>query len=129
MNNNLYQDIIENYIEAYNNFDIERMLADMHDNVRFENISGEEVNLITNGIAELKIQAEKARQYFKEREQKITDIRFRSHRVEIEIDYKGILAIDIPGGPKAGDKIELKGRSVFTFRGFKIIELQDITYN
>jgi len=127
MKNKLYKLIIEKYIEAYNSFDIEKMLSDMHHNVRFENISNGEITLTTNNITELKNQAEQAIQYFTEREQRITNIDFNNDQVVIDIDYKGVLAIDFPNGLKAGDKIELKGKSIFQFKDDKIIELKDIS--
>jgi len=124
----LYQEINRQiHFGLYNNFDVEKMVPDMHDNVRFENISNGEITLATNGIAKLKNQACQAKQYFKEREQKITSIDFRDDRVEVGIDYKGILAMDFPNGLKAGEKIELKGKSVFKFRDDRIIELKDIS--
>jgi hypothetical protein len=127
MKNKLYLGIIENYIQAYNQFDINGMLSDMHDEVRFENISNGEITLSTKGIIELRNQAEQAKKIFKEREQKITNITFYEDEVEVAIDYSGILAVDIPNGPKAGDKIELKGKSIFRFENDKIIELKDIS--
>lgn len=63
----LYQKIIENYIDAYNIFDIDRMLSNMHDDIKFENISNGGINLTTNGIEAFKSQAEQAKQLFKER--------------------------------------------------------------
>jgi hypothetical protein len=127
MNDTLHQQIIENYVRAYNGFDIEGMLAGMHKDVRFENISNGEVTLVTNGIAELKKQAKQAGEYFKEREQKITGMQHKNNLVEADIDYKATLAVDLPNGMKAGDTIEMKGKSVFRFRGDKIIELKDIS--
>lgn len=50
MKHAIYQKIIENYIDAYNSFDIDRMLSDMHKDIKFENISNGEVNLTTNGL-------------------------------------------------------------------------------
>ena len=76
MRYDIYQKIIENYIDAYNSFDIDRMLSHIHDDIKFENISNGEINLTTNGIAELRNQAEQAKGLFKERKQKITDIKF-----------------------------------------------------
>lgn len=127
MNEVFLQRIIKSYIRAYNSFDIDGMLSNVHDNVRFENISDGEVNLTTNGIVELKKQAEQAKKIFKEREQKITGIRFSKDQVEIDIDFKGIVAVDFPNGIKTGDVFELKGRSVFRFRDNKIIEIKDIS--
>ncbi len=126
MKNKLYQKIVEDYIDAYNSLNIKKMISGMHDEIRFENISNGEINLTTNGIDELKNHAEQATQCFTKREQKITDINFKDNRVEISIDYHAILAIDLPTGQKAGDKIELKGRSIFKFKDGKIIELRDI---
>ncbi len=127
MKNKLYQEIIENYIKAYNSFDIDKMLSDMHVDIKFENISNSEINLTTNGIAELRNQAEQAKQLFKERKQKISEIRFNNDQVEVAIDYSGTLAVDFPNGLKAGDRIELKGKSIFKFENSKIIELKDIS--
>ena len=67
MRHDTYQKIIENYIDAYNSFDIDRMLLDMHDDIKFENTSNGEINLTTNGIAELRNQAELARHLFREK--------------------------------------------------------------
>jgi hypothetical protein len=60
-------------IDTYNSFDIDRMLSDMRDEIKFENISNGEINLTTNGIEELRNQAEQAKQLFKERKQEITE--------------------------------------------------------
>jgi ketosteroid isomerase-like protein len=127
MRYDIYRKIIENYIDAYNSFDIDRMLSDMHDDIKFENISNGEVNLATNGIEELRNQAELARRLFRERKQTITDIKFNADRVEVKIGYSGILAVDFSNELKTGDVIELKGSSVFRFKDNKIIELKDIS--
>jgi ketosteroid isomerase-like protein len=127
MQKGIYQQIIGNYIKAYNRFDIEGMLADMHENIVFENISNGEVTLTTKGITQLKNQAEQAGQYFKEREQRITKVEYMGDIVEIDIEYKAILAVDLPNGLKAGDKLELTGKSIFRFKDHKIIELKDIS--
>lgn len=118
---------IQNYIEAYNNFDVEKMLTDLHEEIVFKNISNGEVNLTLKGISEFKAQAEQAKNLFSQREQKITEIALEDDSVEVKIDYRGVLAVDLPNGLKAGDKIELKGKSIFCFEGEKIIEITDIS--
>lgn len=42
-----------------------------------------------------------------------------------EIDYEGVLKVDLPDGLKAGEKIKLKGKSVFQFRDGLIYTLTD----
>ena len=119
------QQTIENYIKAYNNFDIEGMLVQLHPEVEFENIANGEVTLSLKGIEAFKKQAEEAAKYFTQREQKITELAITNNTAEAQIDYSAILAINLPNGMQAGDELELKGKSVFTFKDGKIIKLQD----
>jgi ketosteroid isomerase-like protein len=119
-------DIIQNYIDGYNQFDIDKMTRDLDTNIIFQNIQNGEVNMTLNGIEEFKNQAEKAKAYFKEREQKITLISHDGDTSTIDIDYTAILAIDFSEVMKSGQKLELKGKSVFTFRDDKIIKLVDL---
>jgi len=127
MNNIFYKKAVETYINAYNNFDVEGMLSQMHPEIKFENISNGQITLTTNGIEELKNQALQAKELFKERKQTALNMVIRENEVEVEIDYFGILAQDLPNGMKADDKIELKGKSIFKFKEDKFIELKDIS--
>lgn len=119
--------IITNYVHAYNTFDIEGMLTDMHEEVVFKNISNGEVTLTTHGIDALRQQAERAKYFFAHREQKIVNISFRTDEAEVFIHYTGVLALDLPNGSKAGDKLVMNGKSVFKFSNNKIVELTDIS--
>lgn len=119
--------IIESYIDAYNNFDVENMLKDLDEQVIFRNVSGGEVNLTTRGIDELRHQAEQAKALFSQREQKITGIKFGDAEVEVEISYDGTIAADLPNGLRAGSRIELNGKSIFRFAGDKIIGIEDVS--
>jgi hypothetical protein len=121
------QKSIENYISAYNNFDVEGMLRDLHPEIRFKNISNGETNLSLKGIKAFQQQAEQALSLFSQRKQQIQHITFHQETVEVGIAYQGILASDLPNGMKAGDKIELIGKSIFRFQNDKIIEIQDIS--
>jgi hypothetical protein len=122
-----YQQIVENYIQAYNSFDIEDMLKDMHENIRFENITNGEVTLYVNGVKELRKQALLGFDYFNQRSQRITKWQCKEDQVEIDVDYDAVLAVDLPNGLKAGDKLELRGKSLFKFKDSKIIEILDIS--
>ncbi|MGF1635831.1 MAG: nuclear transport factor 2 family protein [Cyclobacteriaceae bacterium] len=117
--------IIENYVNAYNNFDIERMTNDFDHNVVFENVSNGQVDLRTEGLSEFKIQAESAKQYFRIRKQTITNWDFNGSFASIEIDYEAILDTDLPNGMKSGDTLNLKGKSTFEFDNDKIVKLTD----
>ncbi|MFD1601308.1 nuclear transport factor 2 family protein [Flavobacterium artemisiae] len=119
--------IIKNYIEGYNEFNIEKMIADFNQDIIFENVTNGEVNMSLNGIKEFKEQAEQAKSYFSSRTQTITAFNHSESQTEIEIDYQAVLAMDFPNGMKKGDELNLKGKSVFEFSGNKISKLTDLS--
>lgn len=123
----LQEKIIEDYVSAYNNFDIEGMLTNMHPDIQFSNIINGKTNLHTDGIKELRDQMLEANHYFKFREQKIISMIFRENEIEATIHFTGITAVDIPEGPKAGNTISLNGMSIFRFKNDKIIDIKDIS--
>lgn len=121
------EQIIKNYIEGYNQFDIDKMIVDFNDKIIFENVTNGEVNMSLNGVAEFKEQAEQAKNYFLSRKQTITAFHHFEFKTEIEIDYHAVLAMDFPNGMKKGDELNLKGKSVFEYLDDKIVKLTDIS--
>jgi hypothetical protein len=90
------EQIINDYIKAYNEFDINGMLKDLDASIKFVNISNGEVNMTINGLPAFKSQAEQAAGIFKSREQSVTGIDHRDEETEVEIAYKAILALTCP---------------------------------
>lgn len=121
------EEIIKNYIDGYNQFDIDKMVADFDDNIVFENIQNGETNMSLNGLTEFKQQAEQAKIYFTERTQSIKSFNHFGNRSEIEIGYIAILAMDFPNGLKKGQELNLLGKSIFEFQDEKIVRLTDIS--
>ena len=121
------EQVINNYINAYNHFDMDGVLKDLHEDIRFENITAGETNMVLEGRAAFKEQAEKATAFFSERKQTITSIKHNAGETEITIDYKAVLANDFPNGMKKGDILKLEGRSIFGFTGKKISLIKDIS--
>lgn len=119
------KNIVESYVNAYNAFDVDGMVKDVHPDVVFENITNDEVNLTTKGSQAFKAQAEKAKSYFSHRKQSIQSWHFDRTSVKIQIDYNAILAIDLPNGMKKGDTLQLSGESVFEFQNDLIVKIQD----
>lgn len=124
---NIEEDIIREYVKAYNNFDIESMLKSLHPEIEFINISNGEINLRLSGIDQFREQAEKAKNIFSRRHQEITSFSRPLDSVEVEINYRGTFAIDLSDQIRKGDDIELKGKSVFKFKDEKIIQLTDMS--
>jgi len=120
------KEIVDKYIRAYNDFDVEEMIKHIHDNVEFKNIAQGQVNLSIQGKENLKTQAEKAVNLFKKREMKIIQQKIEGNQLENKIEFTGVLAMDIPDGPTAGETIKIEGKSIFKFEDDKIILIEDI---
>lgn len=119
--------LIEKYLKAYNTFDIDGMLTTLHPDVEFRNISGGKINTSTSGIEEFHKLAEEAKKIFKSRNQSIISFMTAEDKTIIEIEYEGVLATDLPNGMKAGQVINLNGRSEFEFKNGKISSITDIS--
>ncbi|WP_116127903.1 nuclear transport factor 2 family protein [Lewinella sp. IMCC34183] len=117
--------LVRQYLAAYNRFDVPGMLEVLHPDVRFENVSDRATTLATEGRAAFAEQAERAARMFSEREQGVTAITSVGDSLELAIDYTGVLAEGIPGGPPAGQRIELTGTATFSFRDRLISLLRD----
>lgn len=117
-----------NYVEAYNNMDVENMIADFDDGIIFINVMNGEKSMELQGIEEFKKQAIEGLSYFSEREQSIESITHTYNSTEITINYRAIAAMGFPNGLKKGDEINLQGKSIFEFStDGKIVRLTDIS--
>lgn len=125
MTDSNHQELIDRYINAYNAFDIEGMLALLSPDVHFENYSNGELTASAEGIDEFRQLAEYAKSLFSEREQRVTSLRIDGDTVVADIAYRGRLVGDIPGGPAAGTVLELRGTTEFLFRNGKICKVVD----
>ncbi|MDM5286499.1 nuclear transport factor 2 family protein [Peribacillus castrilensis] len=117
--------IIENYIMAYNSFDIERMVKLLHKEIMFRNFTNGEMNTEIRGIQEFKELAEKSSKIFSSRRQTVIDYNAIEDKAEVQIEYEAILAVDLPNGLNSGDKIQLKGKSIFGLNEGKISLIED----
>jgi hypothetical protein len=119
------KDIVLQFIDAYNNFDIERMLSFVHPDIKFTNISGGDVNTRINGKTEFEKLARKSLTLFKEREQKVLSFIENNNKINMNIEYSAGLAIDLPNGLKAGEKLYMTGKSEYIIKDGLIVSLND----
>ena len=125
MESRVKKDLIDRFVRAYNSFDVDGMLALMHPECSFQNISGGQVTASAAGIRQFRELAETAKSLFSTRSQTITAYKLEQTSVTADIDYQGVLRVDLPDGPKAGHTLKLKGKSIFRFRDGLIYELID----
>jgi len=119
------RELIEHYIEDYNAFDVEGMVQLLHQDIVFRNFANGELNTETRGVEEFKMLAEQSSQIFSSRRQSIASYSAADNQIEVQIDYEGILAVDLPNGLKAGDKLQLEGKSVFEMTDGKLSMIED----
>lgn len=125
MTNEEVKGIIENYVQAYNSFEVEGMARLLHTDIVFRNYSNGELNTETKGIEAFRELAEKSAKIFSSRRQTILACLVMDDKAEVQIDYEGTLAIDLPNGLKAGDTLQLKGKSIFMIKEGKVSLIED----
>lgn len=125
MNDSLRRDLVARYIDAYNAFDIDGMLAPLAPDVRFENWAGGQMTASSEGIDAFRGLAEQGKGMFSQREQRIASLAAHGDGLLARIDWRGTLAVDIPDGPQAGTELALSGESEFGFAGGRIVRIVD----
>ncbi|MFD0589191.1 nuclear transport factor 2 family protein [Paenibacillus sp. GCM10027627] len=125
MSVNKRKEIVEKYIGAYNAFDVDGIVQLLQRDIRFRNYSGGEKNAETNGIDEFKQLAQRSAQLFSSRRQTITEYTETGDQVEVKIQYEAVLAADLSEQLKAGDRLQIAGKSVFEFDQGKIARIDD----
>ncbi|HLQ99855.1 MAG TPA: nuclear transport factor 2 family protein [Sphingobacterium sp.] len=120
------EEIIRNYIEGYNTFNVTQMLQDIHPDISFRNIQNGTETFSLQGKDSFRKQAEEALAYFSKRHQEILKIEHQRQQSTIVIHYSAIAGTNLPNGIKKGTEMEFKGQSVFIFKNEKISGLTDI---
>jgi hypothetical protein len=127
MNSTKIRALVDQYIDAYNRKDIPTMLLTMHPDVEFKNISGAIVNAHTTGREEFKALAVQSMPLFSERRQNILNFESITNHAIASIDFRAVIADDLPNGFKKGQTLELLGRSEFEFRDGLILKITDVS--
>ncbi|MGZ7208905.1 MAG: nuclear transport factor 2 family protein [Methanobacterium sp.] len=126
MKEKLMKKIVDQYYKSYNEFNIDGMIKNIHEDMVFKNIVNGEVNFELKGKETFKKQIEEAFALFKNRKMKIVKQKFGDDIVENKIDFKGVLAVDIPDQFKKYDLIKVQSKVIFKFKNGKIISIEDI---
>ncbi len=121
------QQAVDAYIRAYNAMDIAGMLAPLGPDVSFRNLSKGEVTVEVQGLEAFRALAEEACEVFTSRLMTPLGYHFDDDVTSVLVDFSGVLAVDLPAGPAAGESLKLRGESVFTFRDGEIVAIEDRT--
>lgn len=121
----LMENLIRQYIDAYNRMDVPAMMALLHDVIVFENVSNTQGITATSGKANFEALARQSLPVFRSRRQTIRSLTLGERTAAVEIEYEAVLAIDLPTGLKAGETMQLRGVTVFAFSDGKIARISD----
>lgn len=121
----MLEQLIEAYVDAYNRKDVPGMLAVLHDDVRFENVSNTGGTMTLTGKEAFGEQATQVVPLFSVRRQEIVTRIITDNQAAIEINYSAVVAQDLPNGWKANQQIELRGVSIFECKDGKISRISD----
>jgi hypothetical protein len=119
--------LIDRYIDAYNRKDVDGMLAVVHRDLAFKNISAGTVNVSTRGVAEFEALARQSLPMFAERQKTVEAFEINDTCVTVWVNYRAVVASDLPNGWRRGQVVELAGRSEFEFRDGTIAAITDIS--
>lgn len=117
--------LIDRYLAAYNTFDIDGMLAEIHPAIEFRNITDGEVNAAASGIDEFRRLAEQSNSLFASRAQTLQSFAAAGDAASIAVEFVAVLAADLPNGMRKGATIRLAGRTEFEFRDGRICRITD----
>lgn len=114
------QELIVDYINAYNRFDIPGMLACLSPDVRFEHYERHALQLCVNGKHEFEQVARLSLSLFSSREQRILALQSLENEVRVELSFTAQLAQQPEAAP-----LKLQGSSEFRFKEGLISEIRD----
>lgn len=124
------ENLIRQYIAAYNRMDVSGMVALLHDVIVFENVSNTNGVTTTSGKTDFEMLARQSLTTFQSRRQTIRSLTMGERTAAVEIEYEAVLAVDFPTGRnvqplKTGDTMRLRGVTVFAFSNGKIARITD----
>jgi len=125
MANEQLRTTIQNYIKAFNSFDVDNLIAQFADDAVYEVVSNLTEPVRCEGKAQLKELATKTKTFFSARNQEISNWIISDNKAAVEFVYTATVAQDLPNGLKAGQSLRLRGISVYEFEGDKIKRLMD----
>lgn len=121
----MHEDIINRYIQSYNDRDIEGMLDCVTEDVVFENISNASQSMRLEGREQMGEVAHLSGNAFSYRRQRMINLIIGEGKAAAEIEFEGKAAVDLPNGVKAGETVKIRGASFFEFRGRLLSRIAD----
>lgn len=118
-------EVVQRYIVAYNQKDVDGMMDCLSDQVTFQNIADGEVTATATGRREFQELASLGTQLFESRTQEVVHAISVADTTLVEIRFVAKVAKNPPNGWTAGQELQFSGTSAFRVEGEKIISIVD----
>lgn len=119
--------LINRYIDAYNERDIDKMLECVTEDIVFENISNTGQSMSFEGREAMAEIIRLSGNAFSYRRQKLLKLIEEGDCASAEVVFEAKAAVDLPTGAKAGEMIRLRGASFFRLRDGLLCRIADYT--
>lgn len=119
--------IIEDYISAFNSFDMAKMSENLSENLSFKNTENGIITLSSNSKKEFIDISKKSMDFFKDRKIEIIEVDYMDKIVIVYYKFIATLEQDLNDNLKKGDIFRIGGKTIFTFKNKKIISIEDFS--
>jgi len=120
------KEIVQKYINAYNNFDIETMVSLMHNDCIYEGKTKGIQSFCIKGKHSFRQINMLSKNNYTFRKQVIEGFIESMNKVEVNLYFKAILAVDVSELGKKGEEIAFETKSVFEFKNGLIYKLTNL---
>lgn len=119
------QQLIEQYLDRYNAFDVPGMLKVLDDAIRFQHVADGVIITSAEGLDSFRRLAEHSQTLFTQRTQSIKSITFSSNTATARIRFEAVAAVDFQDGIETGQSLLVDGTTEFVFDGHRIVSITD----
>ena len=119
--------VVERYLRAYNEKNMDDLVMCVTDDVIFENVSNREGVIRVEGKGAFRGIATMSARVFRQRSQMIRFAVVSTDSVALEIDFEAEVAADMENGWRAGQTVNLRGATFIKLRDGLISNLVDIS--
>ncbi len=120
------KEIVQKYISAFNDFDIETMVSLMHSDCIYEGRTNGTLTYSIKGKHGFRQVCTMSKNNYKYRKQVIEGFTRIEDKLEVKIYFKATLAVDIDDLGKKGEQIAFETKSIFEFKNGLIYKLTNI---
>jgi hypothetical protein len=120
-------DVVARYLAAYNDKDVDSLVATVTDDVQFENLTNHGSATRVSGRAAFEALARQALGAFSTRRQVVVEAVVGADRIALLVRFEATVAADLPNGWKAGQEIALTGSTFFHLHGGRIARITDLS--